>query len=147
MDTAQQIINHSIIALLAAQFLKFISFSIKEKTFQPRALISTGGMPSSHSALVTSLTASIYLYEGVGLYFAISLTLALVVIHDSMGIRLEASKHAMMLNAINEKLGLENDHINKGKALKEPLGHFPIEVFAGFLLGILVSIIGFYIGG
>lgn len=147
MDTAQQIINHSIIALLAAQFLKFITFSVKEKTLHPRALISTGGMPSSHSALVTSLTASIYLYEGVGLYFAISLTLALVVIHDAMGIRLEASKHAMMLNAINEKLGLETDHINKGKALKEPLGHFPIEVFAGFLLGILVAVLGFYIGG
>lgn len=147
MNTAEQIINHSIIALLAAQFLKFITFSVKEKSLQPRALISTGGMPSSHSALVTSLTASIYLYEGIGLYFAISLMLALVVIHDSMGIRLEASKHAMMLNNINEKLGLDTDHINKGKALKEPLGHFPIEVFAGFLLGIVVSILGYYIGG
>lgn len=147
MNTAQQIINHSIIALLAAQFLKFITFSLKEKSLAPRALISTGGMPSSHSALVTSLTASIYLYEGVGLYFAISLTLALVVIHDAMGIRLEASKHAMMLNTINEKLGLENDHINKGKALKEPLGHFPIEVLAGVLLGVIISTLGYYIGG
>lgn len=147
MNTAQQIINHSIIALLAAQFLKFITFSIKEKSLYPKALISTGGMPSSHSALVTSLTASIYLYEGIGLYFAISLTLALVVIHDSMGIRLEASKHAMMLNDISEKLGLETEHINKGKALKEPLGHFPKEVFAGVILGILISILGYYIGG
>lgn len=147
MNTAQQIINHTIIALLAAQVLKFFTFSLKEKSLHPRALISTGGMPSSHSATVTSLTASIYLYEGVGLYFAISFTLALIVIHDAMGIRLEASKHAMMLNTINEKLGLETDHINKGKALKEPLGHFPIEVFAGFVLGLVISIIGYYIGG
>lgn len=112
-----------------------------------RALISTGGMPSSHSALVTAMTASIYLYRGVDLYFAISLMVALVVIHDSMGIRLEASKHAMMLNQINEKLGLDVDHINKGKALKEPLGHFPIEVFAGVVLGILCAFLGYTFGG
>ncbi len=147
MNTAQQIINHTIIALLAAQFLKFFSVSFKEKKPNLRVLITTGGMPSSHSATVASLTASIYLYEGVGLYFAISLTLALIVIHDSMGIRLEASKHAMMLNTINEKLGLETDHINKGKALKEPLGHFPIEVFAGVVLGLIIATLGFYIGG
>ncbi|MCU0105316.1 divergent PAP2 family protein [Acholeplasma vituli] len=147
MNTAQQIINHTIIALLVAQFLKFFSVSLKEKKPNLRALITTGGMPSSHSATVASLTASIYFYEGIGLYFAISLTLALIVIHDSMGIRLEASKHAMMLNNINEKLGLETDHINKGKALKEPLGHFPIEVFAGVLLGLIISALGYYFGG
>ncbi|PKK87325.1 MAG: hypothetical protein CVV63_01430 [Tenericutes bacterium HGW-Tenericutes-8] len=147
MDFSIEVINNSIIALLAAQILKFFSFSYKEKRPMFRALISTGGMPSSHSALVTSMTASIYLYRGVDLYFAISLMVALVVIHDSMGIRLEASKHAMMLNQINEKLGLDNDHINKGKALKEPLGHFPIEVFAGVVLGILVAVLGYTFGG
>lgn len=147
MDFSIEVINNSIIALLAAQILKFFSFSYKEKRPMFRALISTGGMPSSHSALVTAMTASIYLYRGVDLYFAISLMVALVVIHDSMGIRLEASKHAMMLNQINEKLGLDVDHINKGKALKEPLGHFPIEVFAGVVLGILCAFLGYTFGG
>lgn len=147
MDISTHIIYNSIIALLAAQMMKFVSFSIKERKPMFHALISTGGMPSSHSALVTALTASIYLYRGVDLYFAISLTLALVVIHDSMGIRLEASKHAMMLNQISEKIGLETEYINKGNPLKEPLGHFPIEVFAGVLLGILCAYLGFILGG
>lgn len=147
MDFSIEVINNSIIALLAAQILKFFSFSYKEKRPMFRALISTGGMPSSHSALVAAMTASIYLYRGVDLYFAISLMVALVVIHDSMGIRLEASKHAMMLNQINEKLGLDVDYINKGKALKEPLGHFPIEVFAGVVLGILCAFLGYTFGG
>lgn len=148
MGYSEQIINNSIIAMLAAQFIKFVIFSAKEKKAMYRALISTGGMPSSHSALVTALSASIYLYQGLDLFFAISFVLALVVIHDSMGIRLEASKHAMMLNKINEKLGLEDmSHINKGNPLKEPLGHFPKEVFAGVVLGIGIAVLGYYIGG
>lgn len=148
MDFTNQIIQNSIIALLVAQILKFVTFSVKQKRPAYRALISTGGMPSSHSALVTALTTSIFLYTGVNLYFAISLMLALVVIHDSMGIRLEASKHAMMLNRINEKLGIDKiDNINKGNPLKEPLGHFPIEVFFGVVLGMLIAYLGFIIGG
>src|SRR5690606_31864473 len=134
--------------MLAAQFIKFVIFSAKERRAMYRALISTGGMPSSHSALVTALSASIYLYQGLDLFFAISFVVALVVIHDSMGIRLEASKHALMLNKNNDKLGLkEKGYINKGNPLKEPLEHFPKEVFAGVVLGIGVAILGYYIGG
>ena len=136
MDYSNEIILNSIIALFAAQLLKFVTVSYKEKKPIYRALISTGGMPSSHSALVTAMTASIYLYRGVDLYFAISLMVSLVVIHDSMGIRLEASKHAMILNKVTQKLEMDVDDINKGNPLKEPLGHFPIEVFFGVLLGI-----------
>ncbi|MDY0210370.1 MAG: divergent PAP2 family protein [Acholeplasma sp.] len=147
MDFVNQIISISIIALLAAQILKFASFSYKEKKPIYRALISTGGMPSSHSALVSAMTASIYLFRGIDLYFAISLMVALVVIHDSMGIRLEASKHAMILNKITNKLEMDVEDINKGNPLKEPLGHFPIEVFFGVLLGVIVALIGYTIGG
>lgn len=143
MDYSNEIILNSIIALLAAQLLKFVTVSYKEKKPIYRALISTGGMPSSHSALVTAMTASIYLYRGVDLYFAISLMVSLVVIHDSMGIRLEASKHAMILNKVTQKLEMDVDDINKGNPLKEPLGHFPIEVFFGVLLGISCALLGF----
>lgn len=143
MDYSNAIILNSIIALLAAQLLKFVTVSYKEKKPIYRALISTGGMPSSHSALVTAMTASIYLYRGVDLYFAISLMVSLVVIHDSMGIRLEASKHAMILNKVTQKLEMDVDDINKGNPLKEPLGHFPIEVFFGVLLGISCALLGF----
>lgn len=145
MNHANVIIFDSLIAMVLAQVLKFLISSIKNKNLYPKALVSTGGMPSSHSALVAAMTFSIYLYEGINLYFAIALVVSLVVIHDSMGIRLEASKHAMLINKILEKMDLPTDEVNEGRPLKEPLGHLPIEVLAGVILGIVISLFNFYV--
>ncbi|CCV66636.1 MAG: divergent PAP2 family protein [Paracholeplasma sp.] len=145
MNHANQIIFDSLFAMTLAQLLKFVISSFKNRSIYTKALVSTGGMPSSHSALVSAMSFSIYLYEGVNLYFAIALVLSLVVIHDSMGIRLEASKHAILLNKIAEKIELPTDEINEGRPLKEPLGHLPIEVLAGVILGIVISLFNFYV--
>ncbi|HKL61062.1 MAG TPA: divergent PAP2 family protein [Acholeplasma sp.] len=145
MNHANQIIFDSLLAMTIAQVLKFIISSIKYKSFHTKALVSTGGMPSSHSALVAAMSFSIYLYQGVDLFFALALVTSLVVIHDSMGIRLEASKHAVLLNKIAEKIEMSSEEINEGRPLKEPLGHLPIEVLAGVILGVLISLFNFYV--
>jgi len=140
----------SISAMLIAQVSKFFIDGIINKKLNESILISTGGMPSSHSALVTALFVSIGLFDyhhngTLSIGFSIAFVIALVVIHDSMGIRLEASKHAMELNVIKYRLNLiENIDIEE-KKLKEKLGHKPKEVLVGILLGAFVGIIGFLI--
>lgn len=140
------IIIISISSLLIAQVAKFFIAAIVNKKMDEMVLFSTGGMPSSHSALVTSLTTSIGLFiQPIGVEFTIALVLALVVVHDSFGIRYEASKHARELNQIKLRLNLiENIDIEE-KKLKEALGHRPREVAAGILFGVLLAFIGYWI--
>lgn len=140
------IIIITISSLLIAQVTKFFITSIVNKKIDEMVLFSTGGMPSSHSALVTSLTTAIGLFiQPIGVEFTIALVLALVVVHDSFGIRYEASKHARELNQIKLRLNLiENIDIEE-KKLKEALGHRPREVAAGILLGILLAFMGYWI--
>ena len=150
MSTPDAVIMISIVSLLTAQVMKFIIDAIVNKKLNESILISTGGMPSSHSALVTSLAVSIALFEihefgQVSTIFAIALVLALVVLHDSMGVRYEASKHARELNQIKLRLNLIENIDVEEKKLKEALGHKPREVFAGILLGALIAVIGFLI--
>src|SRR5690606_37881039 len=97
METPEAVILISISAMVIAQVSKFFIDAIVNKRVDESILLSTGGMPSSHSALVTSLATSIGMFQyhdtqTVGLAFAVSLVVALVVVHDSMGIRYEASK-------------------------------------------------------
>lgn len=140
----------SIFAMIIAQVSKFFIDGFVNKKLNESILISTGGMPSSHSALVTALFVSIGMFDlyhdkTLSIGFTISFVIALVVIHDSMGIRLEASKHAMELNVIKYRLNLiENIDIEE-KKLKEKLGHKPKEVLAGVLLGAFIGILGFLI--
>lgn len=147
-STPNAVIIITISAMLVAQILKFlIDFAVNKKPNES-ILISTGGMPSSHSALVTSLVTSIGLFQvyekgAVGLEFAISFVLALVVVHDAMGIRYEASKHARALNQIKLRLNLIENIDVEEKKLKEALGHKPREVLAGIFLGAIIAIIGF----
>lgn len=150
MPIAYSVIIITVVSMFLAQVLKFAFDAFKNKKFNREILISTGGMPSSHSSLVMSLVVSIGLFQVnlngfVGLEFAVSLVLALVVIHDAMGVRYEASKHARELNNIKLRLNLiENIDIEE-KKLKESLGHKPKEVLAGVILGTIVAIIGFLI--
>ena len=135
-----------------AQTFKFIGYSIYSKKLRLDMWISTGGMPSSHSALVTSLFVSILLFTlesgnpGDAYYVPIALVLALVVVHDSMGIRYEASKHAQILNKLIKDLGeVKKKELGYEKDLKEYLGHRPIEAMCGVIFGIALGIIGFFI--
>ena len=150
VNNAEAVIIISLSAMFIAQVAKFVIDALINKRLDESILISTGGMPSSHSALVTALVISIGLFEisqtgSVGYPFAISLVLALVVVHDSMGIRYEASKHARELNLIKLRLNLIENIDVEEKKLKEALGHKPREVLAGVLLGVAVALIGFFI--
>ena len=145
----------SIIAIVLAQLIKLPLNYLINREFTPSILLSTGGMPSSHSAFVTALVISIGLESGIYTNeFAIAFVLAGVVVHDAMGIRREAGKHATVLNKMGEDIEFILHSLAKGKhknkalyeeKFKELLGHEPSEAFGGVLLGAVVAFICFII--
>jgi hypothetical protein len=101
-------------------------------------LLRAGSMPSSHSALVASVAHATGLFVGFASpLFALALTLAVIVIYDATGIRLQAGKHAKIINRIVRDT-VKGKRTNE-KQLKEVLGHTPLEALAGTLLGIVVG--------
>lgn len=142
----------SVIAIILGQLIKFPAHYFLHKEYRPSILLSTGGMPSSHSAAVTALLISIGIEKGIyTTEFAIAFVLAGVVIHDAMGIRREAGKHATILNKMGEDiqylLGTVKDGKEKVKyqKFKELLGHEPIEAVFGIILGIVISVVFYWI--
>jgi len=144
----------AIIALVSAQIIKFFAFYILYKKWVPSLLFSTGGMPSSHSAFVTALALALALTEGItSPLFAISFVLAGVVIHDAIGVRREAGKHATVLNQMAQEINIIVKEYGKGKdkdsrvvetKLKELLGHEPIEALSGILFGAFVVLVTYF---
>ncbi|MBE7015995.1 MAG: divergent PAP2 family protein [Ruminococcaceae bacterium] len=129
------------ISWFIAQFIKVVTVLIKSKRIDFRRFIGSGGMPSSHSSFVTSLTTSVAITEGFSsTAFAISVVLALVVMYDAAGVRRAAGQQAKILNKIVEEWE-HADFAKTDKRLKELLGHTPFEVFAGAILGIAIAII------
>ena len=97
-------------------------------------------MPSSHSAIVVSLATLIGKYQGVDTpIFALALIMAFVVMYDACGVRRAAGKQAALLNKIIETPGLIGVQVSE--RLVEVLGHTPVQVFVGALLGVIVGII------
>ena len=95
-------------------------------------------MPSTHSSFVSSLTTSVFFEVGLSsIIFAITLIFSLVIIYDSMGVRYEAGKQAEVLNDIVEKIKFPQNI----KALKEKVGHKPIEVLFGVIVGMTTALI------
>lgn len=128
----------AILACVSAQALKVLIDYGRTKKVDRALFWGTGGMPSSHSAFVVALAASIATAEGLhSPLFAIALVFALVVMYDAAGVRRAAGKHAEVINILMERL--ENIGIKPDKKLKELLGHSPIEVMAGALWGILTA--------
>lgn len=120
------------------QSFKVIYELIKYRKINIRRIWGSGGMPSSHSALVCSLATVVALKEGINSSnFAISIVLAAVVMYDAAGIRRAAGKQARVLNQILENEG----EINVQEKLIELLGHTPKEVFVGAIVGVFVSIL------
>ncbi len=146
----------ALFALGTSQIIKIIIEKIRTKKWDLELLISTGGMPSSHSAFVSSLAVAVGLKYGLNNpLFAIALCLAMVVIHDSMGIRRHASKQAQTINALVSRVDELEFKVygNKSqkrigvseKRLKELLGHEPLEAMIGTLYGVVVAMASFYI--
>ncbi len=123
-----------------AQTIKIILGIVREKRFNFRWLVSTGGMPSTHSAAVSALTTVVGFYYGVGsIPFAMSLVFSLIIMFDAAGVRRNVGKQASILNNILDDI-YANREIGEEK-LKELLGHTPIEVFVGAAIGFLVVVI------
>lgn len=140
----------SLLSLFWTQTVKFIAYSIIDHRLNFKMWTSTGGMPSSHSSLVSTITFSILFFEGVTASFVVSLVFAMVVVQDAMGVRYEASKHANIINQIVDDIEdpqkkEEIQEVNRGKDLKVMLGHKPKEAFGGVMFGILFAAIGFLI--
>lgn len=128
----------AIISWAIAQGSKIILTLIIDKRFDATRIVGTGGMPSSHSALVMALAFSIGKYNGFGSpLFAMALIFSFVVMYDAAGIRRAAGKQAEIINML-----LIKHEVPDMEKLKELLGHTPLEVFVGGLLGITV---GFWI--
>ena len=144
MNIWQQLISNPILidtltAWLLAQFLKVPIHYLRTRQVKWAMWFSVGGMPSSHSALVTSTALSVGINEGFNsAIFVISLTLAMVVVYDSMGIRRQAGFHAQQINLLVEEL--LNGHPVSEKRLKEVLGHTPREVVGGVALGLFIPL-------
>lgn len=135
-----KILMVSMIAWVLAQLLKMLVYYCILKKFSIERMFGAGGMPSSHSALVVSLSTAIGMIEGVeSTNFAIAVVFAGVVMYDATGVRQAAGKHAKAINQIVKQLSSKNtfDDIS----LKELLGHTPIEVIVGALLGFFVAYI------
>jgi len=130
------------VAWFIAQGYKVISSIFREKRINFKRFIETGGMPSSHTASVVSLLTTIGIREGVSSsQFAITFVFAMIVMYDSSGVRRAAGKQAAVLNRIVKDLGKKDGKRIIEKDLKELLGHTPVEVFAGAVLGIAVAFI------
>lgn len=150
-------ITVGLIAFISAQIIKTIRYAIKYKTFNPERITGAGGMPSSHSSLVVSVVIYFLRYRGVeSPEFALAVLTAGIVIFDALSVRYNAGLHAKELNKMRRIIDDLDDEISKlsgededpdinelasQKDLKEFLGHTPIEVIAGALLGILIGLL------
>lgn len=122
------------------QAFKVVYDLVTTKKFNFKRIIGAGGMPSSHSAVVTGLATLIGKYQGVDSpIFAVSLILALVVMYDACGIRRAAGKQAALLNKIIETPGLTGVQVSE--KLVEVLGHTPVQVFVGAFIGLVVGLV------
>ena len=151
------IISVGFISWILAQIIKTVLHTIKYKTFNPERITGAGGMPSSHSSLVISVMIYTLRFKGVGsTEFAFALLLAGIVIYDALSVRYNAGLHAKELNKLRRIVDDLDDEISQlsgngedpdiddlvnQKDLKEFLGHTPIEVLAGSMLGILISMV------
>jgi acid phosphatase family membrane protein YuiD len=127
-----------LMAWLVAQTIKVAIGVVREKRFNFKWFVGTGGMPSSHAATVSALAASAGLTYGfTSPFFAIVFFLAFIIMFDAQGVRRQSGHQAEALNKI-----IEDIYFNKGiqqERLKELLGHTPIQVFIGAAIGILVA--------
>ncbi|MDR0293560.1 MAG: divergent PAP2 family protein [Oscillospiraceae bacterium] len=139
--TGNHIINVALITFTVAQVLKVVILLIVYKKLDFRRLLGSGGMPSSHSATVCAMAASVgKLYGMESGHFAIAAITAAVVMFDASNVRRAAGEQAKILNFIMGNWGHQKPEF-VAKELKELLGHTPFEVFVGAALGIALGVI------
>ena len=144
MGNGVEVIISALVATFIAQLLKFIFYYSKHKTINFKIFASTGGMPSSHSAAVVSAMTSVGLVDGFdSTIFAVALVSGLIVMYDAAGLRRSAGQMATQLNMLVDALYEQRPHSFRNKLI-ELLGHTPLEVTMGALLGIAISVLMHY---
>ncbi len=127
---------------MVAQVLKTIIHMILTKQFVAERMVGSGGMPSSHSATVCALATATGMECGAGSpEFAITIMLAIIVMYDAMGVRRETGKQGRVLNEMLEIFTNMGKEISPEKRLKEFVGHTPLQVLMGAILGIAIAVI------
>ncbi len=140
---SNKIINVTLLAWFIAQLSKVILIFITNKKIDFKRFIGAGGMPSSHAATAVSLATCIAKSDGLSSStFAISFIISLVVMYDAAGVRRAAGNQARILNKIVQNWGVANPEFINVK-LKELIGHTPIQVFVGALIGLVIGIIAY----
>lgn len=138
--TGNRLLISAVTGWFVAQVLKTLIHAWVTKTFDPERLVGSGGMPSSHASTVCAMSTAAGRLYGLGSpVFSVTVIMAVIVMHDAMGVRLETGKQAKILNQIVDSFKtLEGERLTEQK-LKEFVGHTPIQVLMGALLGILIG--------
>ena len=138
-STGYEVILTGMASGLTAQLIKIFTDLIQHKGFNFRLLVQTGGMPSSHSASMTGTAISVGFITGFdSISFAIAISMAMVVMYDAAGVRRAAGRMAEILNKVTDDFYHERP-AQFPERLRELLGHTPVEVIAGAILGFLVA--------
>ncbi len=129
----------AIVAWALAQCSKLLIILLRERRLDPFTIVSAGGMPSSHSAVVVALATRVGVDTGLSsVPFALATVFAAVVMYDAAGVRRAVSLQARVLNRMLTEM-IEAQHFNENR-LRELIGHTPFEVFVGALLGALSAL-------
>lgn len=156
-DYLNVVIIVSVLSWMIAQLIKAVIYAIRYKTFKLERLFGSGGMPSSHSSTVCALVITIYRMEGFNsAVLGLAMIFAMVTMYDATGVRRAAGLHAKQINRLrhiveeldeealdkmDEKMDEDEEDPEDTKELKEFLGHTPLEVILGALLGILIAVV------
>jgi acid phosphatase family membrane protein YuiD len=136
-----RVVVAAFLAWMLGQFLKFPLYFLINKRWNWGIMFSSGGLPSSHSSLVTAVALTIGLQEGFdSAIFALATSIGMIVIYDAAGVRRQAGIHAERINAIMKSF-FESGQLGESELddLKEMLGHTPLEVVSGVILGVLIA--------
>ena len=137
---SNRILIGSLSAWAVAQVLKTILYAAINKKFDIKRLFGDGGMPSGHSATVTSMAVSCGMVYGFDSgVFAVAAIVAIVVMHDASGVRLETGKQAKIINELVKHL--KDRVVPNEEELKEFVGHTPLQVLCGAVLGLIVALV------
>lgn len=146
MDFIVELLNNQVfvsaaLGWLVAQVLKTLIHLILTKRFVVERMVGSGGMPSCHSATVCGLaTAAGIKYGGGSFEFAIAVMLSIIVMYDAMGARRETGKQGQVLNEMMEIFTNMGNQISPEAKLKELVGHTPLQVLMGAILGIIIAV-------
>ena len=144
---SNQVLVSAVAGWIVAQVLKTMLDFALNRTINWERMVGSGGMPSSHSATVCGLTTAAALHYGVSSFeFAVCFVLSMVVMYDATGVRRETGKQAKLLNSILREKPLKLNAEVLQEKLKEYVGHTPLQVVAGAILGICLALVinGYY---